>query len=46
VPVAAPERSFVPVEAVIDARAATSLAVALTIDGESATPRPVDLAPA
>ena len=45
VPVAAPERSFVPLEAVIDAHAATSLAVALTIDGESATPRPVDLRP-
>ena len=45
VPVSAPERTFVPVEAVVEAREAVSLAVALTIDGESATPRPVDLRP-
>jgi Ca-activated chloride channel family protein len=45
VPVVAPERTFVPVEAVVESRAAASLAVALTIDGASATPRPVDLRP-
>jgi secreted protein with Ig-like and vWFA domain len=44
-PAAAPERTFVPVEAVVDARRAVSLAVALEIDGRSATPRPVALRP-
>jgi hypothetical protein len=44
-PATTPARVAVPLEAVVEARAPTSVAIGITVDGQAIPPRPVQLAP-